>query len=243
MSIHTVGGVDITDYVRRELADTDPADYELTDAAFNDWLAHAVRVYSNHKPYIKEATITHVEDQDIYALPSDFLWMLDCQYRLDFDTDVYAPMEETTLAGYTTYDWPALDLIRRSLRLAYDNIGRGHWEVITCRVSYTSGKYLIIYPAPNDSVNTFTIRYACAHPLSGTDYHTIPPAHATCFAELLVAAGLRRRASQFLTQPMDYDAGQTRVRRGSAVEILYKQAEKREAAVWNGLRSPTIAVG
>uniref|UniRef100_A0A6M3XLC1 Uncharacterized protein n=1 Tax=viral metagenome TaxID=1070528 RepID=A0A6M3XLC1_9ZZZZ len=243
MSFNTVGGVDIADAVRLNIADTDSDDYEFSDSDFNTWLTHIVRKYSNYRPYVKETTIDHVADQDIYSLPSDFITMLECQYRLDFDTNAYAPIEDITLAGYSTYDFAALDLIRRQLRGAYDAIGRGHWEVITQRVSYAGGKFLIIYPAPSASTGDFTIRYGCVHPLASSDYFTIPAEHSVYFVDLLVAVALRRRAFKFLKNPMDYDAGQTRVRRGQGASGLLRIADGLEGVVWGALGSPVVAVG
>lgn len=243
MSLNTVGGVDITTLVRQSLDDTDSSDYEFSDATLNEWLVHAVREYSNYNPYLKETSIDHVKDQDIYALPSGLIRITECQYRMDFDTGYYEPMEDSALAGFTTYDYEALDLTRRKLRADYDLISKGHWEVITCRASYTSGKWLVVYPAPSASSEDFTIRYTCAHPLSGTDYHTIIPEHASLFADLLTAYALRRRAIKTLKSPLDYDAGQTRLRRGGNIKPLFDMADRIEAQVWNALRKPIIAVG
>jgi len=241
--INTIGGVDITNVVRLRIDDEDSSDYEFSDTKFNEWLAHAVRAYSKERPYVLETTISHVEDQDIYALPSGLERVIECQYRLSFDTNVYEPLEDTTLAGFSTYDWPALDLIRRMLRVKYDEVAVGHWEVITNRTSYAAGKYLVIYPAPDSSTGDFTVRYSATHPLSGSDYFTIPAEHAYLLADLLVSYALKRRAMKFFKNPMDYDAGQTRIRRGATIDHLNREADILEQKVWNALRGTVIAIG
>jgi len=243
MAINTIGGVDITTALRARIADEDGADYEFSDAVLNSWLVHSVGKYSEEQPYIQETTISHVADQDIYALPTGFMRMLECQYRLSLDTNIYEPIADATIAAYSTYDLPGLDMIRRFLRARYDSIGRGWYEVISCRVSYAVGLYLIVYPAPTASTGTFTIRYAITHPLHGTNYTTIPAGHAHYFIDLLESASLRRRAVKFSKTPMDYDAGQTRIRRGGVVEFLFREAGTIEAQVWNALRGSPIGIG
>lgn len=243
MAINTIGGVDITNALRARINDDDSTDYDFSDVTLNEWLVHLVREYSNEKPYVKEASISHVADQDIYALPSGFMWMIECQYRLNFDTNLYQPIADTTLAGFSTYDYAGVDMIRRNLRTRYDSIGKGFYEVISYRVSYNAGLYLILYPAPETSTGSFTIRYATTHPLQGSDYFTVPPEHAHFFIDLLEAQALKRHAVKFAKGPMDYDAGQTRVRRGGVTEFLFREASTIEAKVWNALRGSPIGIG
>ena len=82
MGIYTVGGVDIGEDIRLDLGDTDSEDYEWQDADINRFIARAVRLYSRYAPYYKKGELTTVEDQDLYALPSDCVQLVECDYRL-----------------------------------------------------------------------------------------------------------------------------------------------------------------
>lgn len=210
--MNTIAGVDVTNYVRLMLDDTDSSDYTLTDTQLNDLLTQAVRDYSSYAPYVLESTFATAINQALYKLASTVLNVLEVDYapglgRTDTDTlPDYLP-------GLEWWHDEAIAWIRQRMIHNYRKQGRGYWAQVTGLTSYTAGVFVYLYPSP-DEVETITYRYTALHPLVGTDYPTIPPHHTHFLRDWVIALGKLSQASGLDGEPLDYDAGQTRFRTG-----------------------------
>jgi hypothetical protein len=242
--MNTVGGVNITSRVKLGLEGTSaPTSPEYSDADLDVILEQAIAEYSNEVPYIQKSTITTVVNQDSYALPSTAMHVVEVEYRktlvnadeIDWDEDDYIP-------GIDTTGLEAMDYIRRKLRIATDKIGEGTWEEVDNLTSYGSGRYLVVYPAPEE-VGTIRLRFSCVHPLVGTNYITIPSHHANVIARICIAIGKETKAAMMMHEPLDYDSGQTRMRQSSLRSSLVMEAKSEREIALQSIRNLQISIG
>lgn len=240
--IPTIASTNIEENIRERIDDTDATDYEFEDAAISRAVDRAVTDYSGLAPYEFETTITTVADEDTYALPDDCVRVLECDYR---STTINEYDELDDYYPYMFGDWnhPALTLIKQKLQQAYDDIGRGYWVQVNSLSSYRSGQYLIIYPEPDDSGDTFTVRYTIHHEKVSDNYATIPSHHVRYIEDLAVAGLLERLARKMDNLPTQYRSGQTTVsRRGTGNRLDAKATELRQG-VADALSEVVIARG
>ena len=246
--MNTVGSVDITARVRLGIeGKVNPDDYEYTDEELSEFLVRAVELYSNELPFIRRTTITSVADQDMYALPSDAIHVEEVQYRaglVDADVDNQLDADDyPNLAGIDTTGLEGLDFVRRRLRIGTHFAGEGAWEEVTNLTSYGAGRFIMLYPAPDEAGDTIRIRYSSAHPLVNANYSSIPRHHADHLARLCIAQAKEYKAAQIAVGPVDFDSGQTRFRTGLLRQDLVKEAAIERAAVLTELRTLFVQIG
>jgi len=242
MAIATVANTNIENKIRRRIDDTDSADYEFDTDHVADAVDRAADEYSRLRPYYRETTVTTVEDEDTYSLPTGCVRVVSCDYRT---TTVNEYGELDDYFPYTFGDWnhPGLTLIRQRLMQAYDDIGRGYWVQLNSVSSYRSGQYLILYPAPDNAGDTFTVRYTALHTKVSDDYPAIPSQHIQHIEDLAVAFLLEIRARKMDNVPTQYRSGQTTVSRRGISENLRLDADRLRQKVWDALSGAVIARG
>lgn len=240
--IPTVVSTNIEENIREAIDDTDPDDYEFEDAIISRAVSRAVTYYSRLKPHYLETTVTTVADQDTYDLPSECVRVVYCDYRT---TTVNEYGELDDYFPYTFGDWnhPALTMIRQRLMQAYDDVGRGYFVTINSVSSWKAGKFLVLYPEPDNSGDTFTVRYSTEHPKVSDNYTTIPSEHIWCIEDLAVAYLLENRARKTTNLPSQYRSGQTTVSRRGQAELLRQDARELRQGVWDALTGVVITRG
>jgi len=240
--IPTIASTNIEENIRERIDDTDATEYEFDDAAVSRAVDRAVTYYSRLKPHYLETTVTTVADQDTYDLPSECVRVVYCDYRT---TTVNEYGELDDYFPYTFGDWnhPALTFIRQRLMQAYDDVGRGYWAVINSASSWKSGKFLLLYPEPDNSGDTFTVRYSTEHPKVSDDYTTIPSEHIWCIEDLAIAYLLESRARKMDNLPTQYRSGQTTVSRSGVGGSLRADAKELRQGVHDSLGEVVIARG
>jgi len=147
--IPTIVDTIIEENIREAIDDLDATDYEFDDASISRAVDRAVTYYSRLKPHYLETTVT-------YDLPDECVRVVYCDYR---NTSVNEYGELDDYFPYTFSDWhhPSLTLIRERLAQIYDDVGRGQYGTINSVSSWKAGKFLILYPEPDTSGDTFTV--------------------------------------------------------------------------------------
>jgi len=240
--IPTIVSTNIEENIREAIDDTDPDDYEFEDAAISRAVDRAVTFYSRFKPHYLETTVTTVADQDTYDLPDECVRVVFCDYRT---TTVNEYGELDDYFPYTFGDWnyPALTRIRQRLMQAYDDVGRGYYITINSVSSWKAGKFLVLYPEPDNSGDTFTVRYSTEHPKVSDNYTTIPSEHIWCIEDLAVAYLLESRARKMTNLPTQYRSGQTTVSRSGTDASLKSDARELRQGVEDALTGVIITRG
>jgi len=209
---YTIGGRSIVDSIRWQVDDRDEKAYDYSNRDLNDLIGKAVQLYSQYRPFSRKSTLTTVKDQDLYALPADCTRLQSCEYRTA-EANEYDELDSYYPWLFEDWDRASLILIRNMLISAYDEVGMGMWAEINYPSSYMGGRYVLLYPAPDTSGDSIEIWYSTEHPRSGTDYPTVSAEHAAYIEDLVVAFISQREARLMMHGIVDYDAGQTRVRR------------------------------
>jgi hypothetical protein len=139
---------------------------------------------------------------------------------------------------YEDWDSPALSMIRNELIARYDDLGKGVWEEINLTSFRGSGRYVILYPPPDED-DTIDMRYLAAHTRSAADFNTIPSTESDLILDFVVSLILRRKATQMAQGIVDYRAGQTRTKRDP--QTLMRISRERMQSVIRRLESTAIA--
>ena len=238
----TIASVNIEDNIRDRIDDTDATDYEFDDASLSRAVDRAAEEYARYKPHYLEKEFTVVEDEDTYELPSECVRVTSCDYRTS-QVNEYDELDDYYPYVFGDWNHPALLLIRQKLQQAYDDIGRGQWGQINSVSSFKAGQYLILYPVPDNSTDTFTIRYSALHPKENENYATIPSFHIHHIEDLAVAYLLENRARKMDNLPTQYRSGQTMIMREGLSTFLRRDARYLRQGVIDALSEVIIGRG
>jgi hypothetical protein len=208
---HTIAGQDIEHEIRFDIDDSDPEEYEYSSSQLNLYIKKAVETYGKYRSFTRKSTLTTVADQDLYELPADCTRLISCQYRTA-EANEYDELDNYYPWLFEDWDYYALTAIRNHLIAAYDEVGMGMWREVNYPSSYMGGRYVILYPPPEQSGDSIEIWYGTNHPLSGMDYDTIPSTDKGYIRDIAVALVDMREARLQMHGVVDYDAGQTRSR-------------------------------
>lgn len=240
--VYTIGGRQIEQYVRLEVAD-DVQPFEYSIAVINRAIQQAVRWYNQMRPYQKENSFTVVKDQQLYALPSDCINVVELHYKRSDTDDIYERLSDFYPFHFTDIDSESLTIVQQGLVRAFEEYAHHFWEQVTYLTSYRSGRYVILYPPPDNSSDTVYYRYTREHTLLASDYPTIPWEDVGDFVKLVVLALDQRELSRMKRAPARYREGQTEVDYRAAIGQLRSDIDNRWQEIKDSLGSPTILQG
>lgn len=231
-AVPTIAGQNIETPVRIAISDNDSTNYEWSVTDLTSLLANAVDYYSRFQPYEKEVTITTVNAQADYAIPSDCVHIIDAPYRpwpglsgnyiVNYFNALYGTAELLPIKDWR--DRP-LTTMRQELARRFEDIGAGAWEQLTYTTSYSPTAYVRLYPTPTRDGDTFTLSFTANHPLQNNDYFTIKPYHFELVRKLLVAEVLEAKANKLDATANEYYVGATRFNFGDSSKNLRLRAE------------------
>lgn len=229
--IPRIAGQDITQSVRLLIGDNEPANYEFTDDELGILLDFAIVYYQRLKPYILETDITIVADQSDYVAPVNMVRPIFVEYRtvaglstesaLVYFNTVYGTTELIPFRGWSD---ETINRMRDEWRIRFDAIGAGQSEFNNYLTSYSSVRFIRLFPTPKNGGDTFALRYEAFHPQQNNDYFTIPPEHVTHVQKLLLAEVFDQRATKMSATATQVSTGSTVMKFDKAIDALLNRA-------------------
>lgn len=209
-SVYTVASKNIERRIRHRVSD-DTQPYEYTTEVMNNAIQQAVDWYNDMRPYQKNGTLTTVKDQQLYALPSDALHVIELHYKRQDTEEIYERLADFYPFNFTDVGIESLELIQEELLRAFEEYAHYFWLETTYRTSYQAGRYVILYPPPTTSGDTVHYVYAREHEATDNDFPTIPKEHSKHIVDLAILSLDRRELKAYQRGPARYREGQTEV--------------------------------
>lgn len=178
----------------------------LTDDQLDRYIASGVRYYSNYNPDEVKATITLIDDQQDYALPTDVLLVEDVEWypggtwlRQPYVGPAVGEVQEIPRKHHV-----ADRVMEKIDDSAQANAGIGKWDY----VQVAGVKKLRLWDTPTSSGDTITYFYWRVHPLNvgGTGYDYIPSEDLDILGDLTTAEILQSKLVDVATE-FDYAEG------------------------------------
>ncbi len=210
---------------------------EFTDADLLEYVSSAVEKYSDFRPHRIHATLTTVAQQSDYALPAAALAIT----RVDWTPSALYGSFVGLGAAFYQKEWQddALLAVRDQLLRNVNRATQTSWAEVNYESSYTSGRYVRLYPAPQAAGDHIDVWYTSLHPLNAgsTGYDTIPANHLNHIAKLASAVILLRKARQLVMLP-DITQGNAMRLGSDPGRVLLNEATYLDSQVEQSLSDP-----
>lgn len=194
----------------------------IEDAKLKRWIAAAVIEYSRWNPYLKSSTVTTINDQRDYTLPTDCVdvWQVEYWPSGGVQVELNARSEaEVMYARPSTYDDISFRVIEDIKQEEHVRRLRGSWTM--------ENKKLCLMPVPAGDAQTVTVRYYALHALNATatGYDTIPAEDTSIIRDMTMAEIVEGKATEFSIEP-SYSEGQQRIDKSLVVQNATKVADR-----------------
>jgi len=212
----------------------------VADARLSRFIAKAIDYYSRYNGIITATTLDIVEDQTIYALPSDCLTVLSCYWWPM--GEMFAELRAGAEQAFMLNQPSRYHLISERV---IDDINQG--EYIDRVVGYWEQRNKTIYIAPEPTANDsdgIVLLYAAKHSLNdaGDGYDYIPDEDLQIVCDLVVAEFLGSKSAEIAFEP-DYSEGQSRVTKHFIPKALREHITMLRNSVRDKYGASAVAVG